>query len=409
MNTQQIHALKPKEGKQYSVAGFGVSGLSLTVSYGGSKVFYYRYRNKKGKQQRLKVGSFPAISLARAKSLALSHAVNVSEGKDPLTEKKEERVREQQRLIKTVEDLWDHYLTTTGFRKKSIENEEWLWKKYLQPYFGDLDVEQYNRKAMMPFLTDLRVNKSPHMANRCQSLITRLASHGIEQMVFDSNPAHHLGRKPKEKPRERVLNEAELRKFWQVLHDRAQLQDAKISMSMAQAIKLTTLTLCRRAEIIGASWSEMDLAKREFILPGDRVKNGRTHVVPLSQQALKALELARDQAFKKNSSYVFPSQRGNTHFLPSALTRASAKLCDHLEFERFRTHDLRRTGVTTLAGSPFNISRHILTNIINHKSDMAGASAMFRAYDHNDYADEKRSALEKWSDYLMSMVNSSAI
>ena len=245
MNTQQIHALKPKDGKQYSVSGFGVNGLSLTVSYGGSKVFYYRYRNGKGKQQRLKIGAFPAITLARAKSTALSIAADVSEGNDPLAQKKQDKLREQQRPIKTVEDLWGHYLETTGYRKKSIDNEKWLWKKYLQPYFGNLDVELYNRRAMMPFLTDLRVNKSPHMANRCQSLITRLATHGIEQMVFDTNPAHHLGRKPKEKPRDRVLNEAELKEFWRTLHNYETLKQIKMSISMAQAIKLTTLTLCR--------------------------------------------------------------------------------------------------------------------------------------------------------------------
>ena len=404
MNTQQIHALKPKEGKQYSVSGFGVNGLSLTVSYGGAKVFYFRYRNDKGKQQRLKIGAFPAISLARAKSIALSNAADVSEGKDPLTQKKQDKLREKQRPIKTVEDLWLHYLETTGFRKKSIDNEKWLWKKYLHPYFGSLDVEQYDRRAMVPFLTDLRVNKSPHMANRCQSLITRLATHGIEQMVFDTNPAHHLGRKPKEKPRDRVLNEAELRQFWRTLHNPDVLQKIKMSISMAQAIKLTTLTLCRRAEIIESKWSEIDLSKQEFILPGERVKNGRTHVVPLSKQAIETLELAKANAMKKDSSYIFPSQRGDTHFLPSALTRACARLCNHLQFEKFRTHDLRRTGVTTLAGSPFKVSRHILTNIINHKSDMAGASAMFRAYDHNDYADEKREALDVWGAYLNSLL-----
>lgn len=404
MNTQQIHALKPKEGKQYSVSGFGVSGLALTVSYGGSKVFYYRYRNQAGKQQRLKIGSFPAISLARAKSIALSHAAKVSEGKDPVSEQREAKAMEQQRPIKTVDDLWFHYLTTTGFRKKSIGDEEWLWKKYLQPHFGHLDVERYDRKSIMPFLTDLRVKKSAAMANRCQSLITRLASHGIEQMVFDSNPAHHLGRKPKETPRERVLNEEELKQLWKVLHDHQQLREAKISVSMAQAIKLTTLTLCRRAEIIRAEWKDIDLLKQELVLSGDRVKNGRTHVLPLSKQVLECLNLAKMHAYKSESSYLFPSQRGDTHFLPSALTRATARLCDHLEFQHFRTHDLRRTGVTTLAGRPFNVPRHILTNIINHKSDMAGASAMFRAYDHNEYAEEKRDALDRWSNYLQSLL-----
>ncbi len=404
MNNQQIAALKPQLNKQYSVSGLGVAGLSITISYGGAKVFYYRYRNKDGKQKRMKLGKYPSLTLAKAREAAMRLSVEVNEGNDPVAIKKEIKRTKDERTIKTVGELWEDYREYVGLKKRSAEFEFWLWKKHVADAFADIPIEEFNRVRIVKFLNIKRMEKSAHLANRIQSLLTRLATHGVERLIFDRSPAHDLGRKPKEHVRERVLDQDELKLFWMLLHDPDQLQDAKISMSMAQALKLAALTLCRRSEIAGARWEEVDFKTEEFIIPRIRVKNNQTHIVPLSKQAVETLYLAREFAFKQND-YVFASPRNDTHFIPSAITRACRRFCSHFEFTPFTPHDLRRTGATTLASSQFKISRFILSRVINHKSETGGASAMFRAYDHNDYAEEKRNALDVWGRYLESLLD----
>lgn len=404
LNAKQIQALKPKpDGKQYTVSDLGEAGLSILVSP-KSKVFYYRYRTQTGKQKRVNLGKFPNVSLSDARDHAKSLYLSVKAGRDPLKEKRDEIRKLQARSITTVGELWDDYREMFGEAKRSADFELYLWSKYVGPEFAKDDIEDFERLRIKSYIQKVRSEKSPSLSNRIQSLLSRLGKHGFEEHdLFLANPALGLGDKPKEVSRDRYLSEAELRTFWRALNDPAVLNAATVSLLMAQALKLTALTLCRRGEIAGMQWKEVDRVAKTLTLPASRVKNKRVHIVPLSPQSLDVLDKIPEYSRKQNS-HVFPSPRTDSHFFPSAVTRACTRLGRYLEIDRFTPHDLRRTGATMLTSERFGQSRFIVSRgLLNHSTEKGGASDVFGVYDQNDYLPEKREALNAWGKYLLSL------
>lgn len=404
LNDRQLGALKPVDDKQFSVSNLGERGLSLTVSYGGTKVFYYRYSTHEGRQKRIKLGSYPDLSLSEARELARAHRVCVDQGGDPAREKRKRRTEAQSRKIATVGDLWRDYRLRAGEQKRSADFELSIWRTHIEKHFQRLDVRDYTRAAIMDFLDDVRLEKSATLANRVQALLTRLARHAMDRRVFDVNPAHNLGTKPRENSRTRVLSEAELRTFWKLLCSPTELRGPCVSPTMALALKLVTLTLCRRNEVAGAKWDEVDFDQRVWIIPADRVKNGRDHVVPLSDQAMLVLRNAREIAFD-DCRYVFASSRTSNAIRADSITRACRRISEHVEFESFRPHDLRRTGATLLTSEVLGVNRFLVSQILNHARDTGGTASIFGTYDRNDYLSEKRKGLDRWGEFIAGAAN----
>jgi integrase len=99
------------------------------------------------------------------------------------------------------------------------------------------------------------------------------------------------------------------------------------------------------------------------------------------------------------NSFLFPGEGGGDHFTNSALSRAIARNLDHFGIAKFTPHDLRRTGSTQLAA--FKVPRFDRDRILNHTDRTVGA-----VYDIHEYEDEKRAALNLWSDIIERSVSS---
>jgi integrase len=133
-----------------------------------------------------------------------------------------------------------------------------------------------------------------------------------------------------------VLKDSELAAVWKACDD----------YDFGRIVRLMMLTGCRREEIGALRWDEVDLDKREILLPGERVKNGRAHRVPLSSEALAIIKqvprrLHRDTVFGER---VGKSGRGFT-----AWTTAKQALDKRAGVAAWRLHDLRRTLATKMA------------------------------------------------------------
>ena len=119
---------------------------------------------------------------------------------------------------------------------------------------------------------------------------------------------------------------------------------ARMEPATALALRLAILTLCRRNEIAGAQWSEIDDVARTWIVPAERCKSRRPHVVPLSDAALDVLRQARRLS---NDDDVFPAPRNLEGSIdPDLMTRGMERLCERLSIPRGTPHDFRRTGAT---------------------------------------------------------------
>jgi integrase len=194
-----------------------------------------------------------------------------------------------------------------------------------------------------------------------------------------------------------VLSDEELAALW-----RAADADAH---PFGRLVQLLILTACRRDEVREAAWPEFDLEKRQWLIPGQRVKNRRDHLVPLSDSAMAILQgLPKFKGGKGRAPLLF-STTGETAI--SGLSKAKHRLHEAMteqlgaEPERWTLHDIRRTCISGLQRLGFPIE--VTEAVANHRSGtLAGVAGV---YARHDYATEKRTALDAWARHVESIVS----
>jgi integrase len=223
----------------------------------------------------------------------------------------------------------------------------------------------------------------------------------ISRDLLDTTPVAMVKPPAKENQRERILSPEEIRVFWKGI------DEGLISPEICLALKLQLVTAQRKGEWVGAALSEFDLEEEKvWIIPAERVKNGRAHRVPLSPLAVSLIKEAR--ALAGDSEWLFPSPRGNIPVRPEAVNQALYRACVPIS-ERSKSdrlskkpvfslsdivpHDLRRTAASNMAA--LGINRLVISKILNHVETNVTA-----IYDRHGYNAEKRHALEAWAAHL---------
>lgn len=398
-----IRSLRPAEGGRVQYFDNNVKGLCLRVSETNRKTWCVVYRFN-GRVRRYTLGVYPLIGLADARQRATFALREVSAGSDPSA------VKIQVRHAETFSDLAKDYMEYHArFKKRGDEDRRLLFgsphKKRtgktphvpLVKRWGTMKVRDITRRDVRALL-DLTATKSPVMANRILALVRKMFNFAIERDCLDVNPCHMVKRVVREKPRDRVLTEDEIRLVWAALTHEHPV--------MASMIRLRLLTAQRGGELLGARWDEVDFTTGWWTIPGERSKNGLSHRVPLSPQALSILrELHgyrestrrpdRDGVLEL-SPWVFPSTRmtgPHVHHAQKAFERVVER-----SGVKFRGHDLRRTAASLMVGG--GVPRLVVAKILNHVE--TGVTAV---YDRHSYDPEKRAALDYWGNRLEQIVS----
>jgi integrase len=193
--------------------------------------------------------------------------------------------------------------------------------------------------------------------------------------------------KPKDNAsRERALTDAELVAVWRASGDD----------DYGRAVKLLIFTGCRRQEIGGMRWSELDAERGTWTLPATRSKNGKAHTLPLSPAAWGIINgvprmASRDQLFGVSAGRGFSAWAQGKAGLDRRLGDAVAP---------FQLHDLRRSVATGMAD--LGVQPHIIEQILNHQSGHKRGPAGI--YNRSSYEREVKVALALWADHVRSIV-----
>ena len=200
--------------------------------------------------------------------------------------------------------------------------------------------------------------------------------------------------------RNRVLSDDEIHTLWVGLP-----KALARSVECQRIIKLCLVTVQRVGEVAGMVPAELDLKAREWRLPGERIKNGHAHVVPLSDLAIEIIKEAMADAGE--GAPLFPAGNGS---LPPAAVRADDTAGQRNEEERphgrfgiapWSAHDLRRTALTGMAR--LGVAPIVLGHVANHRTTTR-AGITLAVYNQYTYATEKRAALDLWADRLNAIV-----
>jgi integrase len=268
-----------------------------------------------------------------------------------------------------------------SLRPSSYEAVERHLLSHAKPLHG-LGIASVTRRDIAEVLARLASANGIIAANRTRASLQAFFGWVIMRGLAEQNPVVGT-HKASESTRERVLPLAELAQIW-----RACSNDAYSSV-----IKMLILTGQRRDEIGGLRWSEV--RDDMIVLPGERTKNKRAHVVPLSTPAL-AILAARPRTGEfvfDNISWAYGKQQ-----LDARLAAASVKL------EKWIQHDLRRSAATGMA--ELGVAPHIVEAVLNHIGHKAGVAGI---YSRASYEKEKRHALSIWADHVLAIVEGRAM
>jgi integrase len=268
-------------------------------------------------------------------------------------------------------------------RPRSYSETERHLLKHCKP-LHQLQLEKVDRRAIAARLATIATNSGPSAANRVRDSLSAFFSWAIAQGLINANPVVGTSIN-QERARTRVLADFELRAIWAATEGDG---------SYNAIVRLLMLTGQRRTEISELRWAEIHDDK--IVLPATRTKNNREHTIPLSPLARTILATRQ-----REGEFVFGNRPGRP---PSDGGRAKAALDQRMrasgvELEAWTHHDLRRTMSTRM--HEIGIQPHIVEAVINHVGHKGGVAGV---YNKAAYTREKVTALVRWSEYLIAVV-----
>src|SRR4051794_15693196 len=221
-----------------------VSGLCLRVFSTGRASWSFRYRPRDGgPRQRITLGSLSDISLAEARDRAARLRIDVADGQDP------QRIRQEKRAavrnVLTFDALSTRYLEDYAKRKKSSWRNDELYLKRPRAEWGSWTVETISRRDVV-LLLDTIARSAPVSANRIHAVVSKLFSWAVESDFAPANPIAGLKKRAAESPKDRTLDDCEVRVLWGVLTGHQH-----VTVDVADALRLILLTGQRPGEVAG--------------------------------------------------------------------------------------------------------------------------------------------------------------
>lgn len=363
-----------------------ISGLGLRLREGGSRSFIFQYKLGT-KQRRMALGVATPETVARARRTAGELHARVKLGQDPASDK----VEAQRQASETFGPSAEEFLDTLRdrYRPKSFVEIQRHLLLHAKP-LHQLPVARIALRDIADLISSVTKRSGAITGNRTRSSLSVLFSWLIQNGRVPANPVVNTG-KNQEKSRARVLSPTELKLVWD------HVGNGGDGDQYASIVRLLMLTGARANEIACLGWSEV--RDGQIVLPAERVKNKREHVLPLSPAAAAIIE---QQPVRPDRDLVFGDRAGGfsgwsrcKERLDERITKANGK-----PLPDWTIHDLRRSTATHMA--EIGVQPHIIEAVLNHVSGHKGGIAGI--YNRATYEKDKRDALFRWADWLIATV-----
>lgn len=416
---RQIASLVPPVGKNrivVSVKSKAGAGLYIESRSGSqTKSWLYRpYLN--GKQIKITLGAYPAMTLAQAREAHAEAIELVKQGIDPRYVRKTEKTNNEQMPI--FSELWENWLsfreTSKPIGARTLADYKGTYRRHLEQGLGSVRVCDLSRSYLFAHLSKVR-QSSAEGVRKGLIILNMTLDHATLQGLIELNPARLL--KPAmfgasmAKPRERWLSQDELQRLWKTLEEatagggsvstggKGIASSVVLSHAIANTLKLIILTGVRRSEAVKMRWDQIN---------GDRwtiseTKNGKSHVVTLHPLALSIL---KKQRIISEGAFVFESTSNQGFPITGdAVTRALERLRKKYlaELEPFSPHDLRRS-VATGCAEYLDAPERLIERLLNH----IPKDRLIRTYQVGQQAEKLRSLFLSWGDFVERYVAQSA-
>src|SRR5450631_1880495 len=356
--------------------------LYLIVSMTGARKWVLRF-TWRGNAKEMGLGSAGSVTLADAREKAAIARRKIAKGLNPIDE------RRRDGGIPTFGHMADDVRVSlsVGFRN---EKHKAQWKSTLETYAAPLRAKPVDTIATDDVLAVLKpiwttkAETASRVRGRIEKVLDAAKAKGFRE---GENPARWRGHLDHLLPRPSKLARGHhaAMPYEDVAAFIAKLR--KREAASAMALELCILTAARSGEILGMRWSEIDLDKKIWTVPADRMKAGREHRVPLSPRAAAIL---RQLEKLKAGEFVFPGQARSKPLSNMAMEMVLRRM----KIENATVHGFRssfRDWAGNVSSFPREVVETALAHVIGDKAE--------QAYRRSDALEKRRKLMEAWAAY----------
>ena len=375
-----VNTVKPAPGVKTFGDGRGGHGLTLTVRSSGVKYWYqHLYINRRSVN--LGLGGYPDVSLADARRKALANARLVRSGRDP---------RREQRSTPTVSETLDAVIARDAATWRDPERTAREWRAALHTHAAallDQAVDEVTSADCIDTLSALWHSKR-ETALRLRHRLTTVFKLALAQGHRTDNPVDAAkAALPNRRGDAQRKGRHPALPYQEVARALASVDRTDIWTGTKLAFRFLVLTATRSGEVRGANRPELDIDARLWIIPGDRMKAGIEHRVPLSNQAMAVLASA--DGLHGPGGLLFPTVTGKA-MTDNAISKV-------LREERIVAvpHGFRssfRDWVAEQTACPTAVVEAALAHRVTNKVEAA--------YFRSDLLEKRRQLMQQWADYL---------
>ncbi|WJV27013.1 MULTISPECIES: tyrosine-type recombinase/integrase [Pseudomonas] len=377
-------------------------GLRLEIKPSGSKSWTLRFQLA-GRRREMGLGSFPEVTLKKARLAASAKRTQVSDGVDPLAVRDIERAaqREAQRSSEAkqlkFETLAKEYCDAHGGTWSEKWRKGWLRKLelYAFDHIGKLSADEIGTPQVLKVLQPIWATKTrtaDEVRGQIEQVLDAAKSHNLRE---GENPARWRGHL------ENLLSRAEKKKARKREHFEAlRWQDVpalmtKLSTNTAPAslaAQLLIMTSARAHMVRFARWDEFDLEAGTWSLPDERMKMRVAFVIPLAEEVVTLVK-----SFERSDSpFLFPGQ-GKSGVMHANAIRT---LLHGMKYEHITRHGFR-SSFRDWAGECTHYPREVCEMALAHdeRDQTEGA------YSRSDFLDKRRLLMKDWATFLKPTLN----
>ncbi len=358
-------------------------GLYLEVGHTGSKSWILR-TTVQGRRRDIGLGGISWVPLAEAREKARKLRKIAKDGGDPLAEK---RAKEGMPTFEEAARIVYENLKP-GWRKGGVHVKHWIssLERHVFPLIGSRPIDTIQSGDVLTVLQPIW-HKTPETARRVKQRIRTVMQWAKGANLYtNENPVDAATGSLPRHVAGQVQHYAAMP--YDVLHGfMAEL--AKRDGIAAMALRFLILTATRSGEVRGATWAEIDREAAVWTIPGERMKAGKDYRIPLTAEALAALEAAQGL----DPDLVFPGQRRGRPMCDMTLTAVLRRMGRG----EFTVHGFRST-FRDWAAERTNAPREIAELCLAH---FVG-SAVERAYRRSDLFDKRRDLMDQWARFCLS-------
>ena len=358
-------------------------GFRLRAGAGGKvlRTWVVQYR-RAGATRRVLLGSAEVLTSERARAAAKEVLAKVTLGQDPSADRADRQAKDKLTFARAVAEFLEskrRHLRPNTF----AETTRYLTGGYFKP-LHNMPLDAITRQDVALRIKTIERESGAATANQARAKLSGFFVSAMQDGLVEANPVIGVRKPVGNRPRERVLSDQELAAIWQACGDDA----------YGKIIRLMILTACRREEIGGMTWSELDLDKGTWTLAAARAKNHRAHTLPLMPMMHAILDgvprmVSRERLFGERSPAGFQSWDLHKQDLDARSGVSGWQL-----------RDIRRSVATKMAD--IGVQPHVIEQILNHISGHKGGVAGI--YNRSAYEREVRAALAMWEDHIRSLV-----